>query len=237
LVVVESGSLVLRGNGTARIVRAGEEGSHQVAKVEAEIVLREGDAVAISGNVVVLRNEETTTSVALGLALLPGDEVGQSTFLTHNGVPTKSGAVALAMLRRADGTTGDLEGLRIDALAVSPAIELPAGPAVLAVGRASLLPGSGLPAHEALGAEQFFVESGSFRLDPDVALQVARFENETSDVSGISLPITLGAGEAALIRPGPTGEMRNAGDGEVVVVVVTIRPVPSETVMADTAVA
>ena len=100
---------------------------------------------------------------------------------------------------------------------------LPAGPRAAAVGRATLAPGAELASAGAVPV-LLYVEAGTLALDAGGGDAWVR--RGGTGVSGEVAAGVLGAGDGALLRPGAAATQRNAGDGPLVVLVVTIAPAP-----------
>jgi hypothetical protein len=101
---------------------------------------------------------------------------------------------------------------------------LPAGPARVAVGRATLAPGSELRALETTGPALLCVEGGTLGFTTsDGAAWETRGPDRASTEQGEGM---LAVGDGALLQPGSGIVLRNPGDEPVVVLLVTILPDP-----------
>jgi len=132
-------------------------------------------------------------------------------------VPEDTGAAALPFLEGAGITVQNLVGASTD---------VPVGPAVAALGQATLPPGAAIPAHRATGPELFAVESGSLTLAVTARQASVRraADGAVELVRPPAGPATLGAGDGALVAAGAVASLRNDGAEPVTLLVATLRP-------------
>jgi predicted ester cyclase/quercetin dioxygenase-like cupin family protein len=127
-------------------------------------------------------------------------------------------AVVLAVTTAATplfGGTGTT-GVTTVVLAAVQVIAGRSDPTEVAVGRATLAAGAGIPMHRVVGTELVSVEAGT------EALTIA--EGTVSTGGATAETTTLGEGDAKLVADGATEELRNNGDAPATVVVVAISP-------------
>ena len=108
-------------------------------------------------------------------------------------------------------------------LAEFPLVALPSGPAVLGLGRATIAPGATF-AVASPGVARVAVESGRVSLASSAGTVWSRHGADGWVTTARDR--ILGAGDAIVFQPGASGELRNADDTPLVLLVVTITPVP-----------
>jgi hypothetical protein len=99
---------------------------------------------------------------------------------------------------------------------------LPAGPAVLGLGRATLAPGVELPLAATTGAVMVEVETGEVEVWTGSRTAWVR-RDATGSLADESAP-TLEPGDGALIAPGEGVMLRNTEEAPVTVLVATVLP-------------
>ncbi|HEY7033899.1 MAG TPA: ester cyclase [Thermomicrobiales bacterium] len=160
------------------------------------------------------------------VALVSGDLVRfeDTRYTLRN--PGRDPAVVLAVTTVAKplfGGTGTT-GVTTVVLGNGGGMALRPGPTVVAVGRATLAAGAGLPGHRVAGTELVTVESGTGALT--IGGGTVSANGTTAETT------TLGEGDAELVAAGTTEETRNAGKTPLTVVVVAISPERPDTAPA-----
>lgn len=217
LIVVESGSLTVQGNGTAGIRRAAADGLAGVAEPivpKTDATVSAGDALVVQHGAPAVRNDAATPAEALGLALVQSSGNASAThpLMTRNGVPSVGGALALAMTTPAHHRTTVLQrGLTVRPLATAVARELPSGPIAIDVGRVLLVPHDSVPAHHVSGLQLLVVEAGTLDLG-------------AAGPNGTGREATVHAGDTVAVRAAAIGPVRSTDARSLALLVVTIEP-------------
>jgi mannose-6-phosphate isomerase-like protein (cupin superfamily) len=179
-----------------------------------ETALAPGDVLLVpAGTWVTTRNDGGAAATFLAVALhRPGGAGGAApASMPPIAIPIAT-PVATPVAIPAVGTT-DLMG--------NVPTKLPGGPAVLGFGRATLAPGGTFPV-AAPGAALLAVEAGELSV-AIAAGTVWRRHGADGTIATTSRRL-LEAGDAVLVEPGADTEVRNAGDGPLVLLVVTLTP-------------
>jgi quercetin dioxygenase-like cupin family protein/predicted ester cyclase len=179
-----------------------------------ETALAPGDVLLVpAGTWVTTRNDGGAAATFLAVALhRPGGAGGAApASMPPIAIPIAT-PVAIPVAIPAVGTT-DLMG--------NVPTKLPGGPAVLGFGRATLAPGGTFPV-AAPGAALLAVEAGELSV-AIAAGTVWRRHGADGTIATTSRRL-LEAGDAVLVEPGADTEVRNAGDGPLVRLVVTLTP-------------
>ncbi len=206
VIYVEAGSLTVSIDGRspgpallAPVAAAGAEGRPTAVAPGTEAVLSAGDFLALPPRTShAVRNDGGTPTQALA-------QTGAGLAVPWDG----------ALQARPDG-------LIVRPLAGGRTTPLPAGPAGVALGRATLEPGAAFSTHALAGPALLAVEAGSVGLEVDNG--VAWVTRGSPRSSGDVEAGWLAAGDGALLRPGTAVAVRNVGDEPLVILVLAIAP-------------
>lgn len=204
LLAVEAGTLTVRVDGRASVIRvAGWDTRRSPAPLApgTDVTLAPGDQLLLpTGTAHAARNDGAKPAVVFGVVLVPPWH-GRSLFAES--------------------------GVAVRTLSSGEATRLPSAPVVLALGRATLVPGAGLPAHAATGPEVIAVEAGTLELTRTGAqVRIGRQDGKQMHLAP-GQAATLGPGDAACRLPGSVGRLRNVGDGSLTFWLLTVTPVGS----------
>ena len=108
-------------------------------------------------------------------------------------------------------------------LGPQPVLALPIGLARLGLGRITLAPGATLPV-DTTGATLLVVDDGNLSAIHTVGTVWSRRGGDGSITTAAGA--TYGQGDGILFEPGATGEIRSVGAQPLVLLVISITPVP-----------
>jgi hypothetical protein len=164
-----------------------------------------------------------SASLAAGEQLVMDGMATGSSYVAHN-VGPKPAVFFEVMVAKSNGsrdaaspyaeTAGSGDSASGQGASLTP------GPAELAIGRATLAPGGRLAWAGPVGPVLLVVEHGELELRADETVFVwVRRDTGHSSSSPI---VTLAAGDGGMLAPGADAELRNAGDGPLDLLIVTL---------------
>jgi hypothetical protein len=211
LIDVESGAIDL----TSANLKKGEEGPATTVRLAA------GEATGLAGLIEYsVRNDGDSPAVIVIAGTFPGPAASMLAGLYDPAysqwAPPATPAAQSNEIRMPIG------GQMADLVAGGRAATLPAGPAVLGLGRATLAPGVELPLAGATGAVIVSVEAGDIEVWAGGGTPWVR--RDATGMLGDESSPTLAPGDGALVAPGDDVLLRNAGDAPATVLVATILP-------------
>jgi hypothetical protein len=242
LFATEAGTLTLWADGRAgvgRVAAAAPLASAEPVTPMVDLVVRSGGQVLLpAGTVFALRNMAPTPAVVLGMAVFPGGDGSTKPFGWALFRPPPS-PTADAGAARWEGPVQERPGAAWS-LATAPAFEgwpadvtvqplasaevsLGPGPATLAVGRWTLAPGAGISSPND-GPALLVVEAGLLGLQPrdGAARPLSSSENAARNGTPTGTELLAAAGDAVVVQRGAGDAGRNAGEGPLVVLALTI---------------
>jgi quercetin dioxygenase-like cupin family protein len=217
LLVLESGDLSFHFAGPATVIQAGAG----APAAQEEIALTAGDALLIpAGTGFAVRNDGAESAQVLGVVAFPAEEE-----MPAEGTPAAAEEEFAA-------------GITFQPLAFGVASDLPAGPAVIGMGRITLEPGMSAPPEEPHpGPEIVLIETGT------VAVTVTGGEAHVLRGAGMATPgaepgaaepatvgeeIVFETGDTLFAQTGSVETARNVGDAPATALVVFFAPAGAE---------
>jgi predicted ester cyclase len=207
----------------ARLTFAPQVGEPETGLLGPLVIAAESGALTVRplGPAVLARDEAAGTAVPRGetVTLRPGDGLvlpAGTHYVVENAGSAVAVALALALLPAGTGAVGGgvaawpwvgAPGIGAQLLVDGMAAGAPSGPATVALGRLTLAPGESFAADGPVAPRLVIVEAGSLQLEAPGAPAT-----------------TLSAGNGAVIPSAFGVTLRNAGDGPLVVLLVTVTP-------------
>ncbi len=232
LVYVETGVFTFLAATDVRVTRvvvAGTPVAEEVAVAGVEVELRQGDSAVFPP---LVAGEARNTGAVPVVLLVAG--------IVPTGVP--EAATPIMGTPGAEGTplgeeAGSPAGLSFQGLAFGQVDQLPAGPAIIGIGRLTLGPGASIPPHPHPGLEFAVVEAGtaSFTVG-EGQVEILRGittatpgpEAPETETVGAGQEVTLEAGDSVVYQPGTVADLRNEGDAPLLLLGGGIDPLAGE---------